>query len=277
VLFQISATQESYDFERGGVFKRGQKTRSYSAGEQIDRVVGEMDKGKTTLVVQHCPLTAEYCGKYFEDASEENSEGKIEYSKIMKGIPEGFGAIFSGHRHKEKTKEYTFNGVTYTDHTAPYASVFWDDERENRQDGDRIGYSKPDHEAGVHAILVSPTRGVLQVKVLDIMPPCWERGTKCKLGLSCETECCRDSFYKSYWWSKKSYACGFEALWEDGKKCGGGSCARCKKEATYWHGKTSKACGKETPWKKNKKCVPLFTCKACKNGWKLKKLVPRCK
>jgi len=72
-------------------------------------------------------------------------------------------------------------------------------------------------------------------------------GTKCLTGSTRISTCFKCKNAASYWYSKRSYACGQEPAWENGKKCLlGTSCNRCENKAAWEWKKFSYVCGSET-------------------------------
>jgi len=71
-------------------------------------------------------------------------------------------------------------------------------------------------------------------------------GKKCIAGNAFFSTCQTCKRAATFWYSKLSYACGKEPLWEDGTVCLlGTSCNQCKNKATWWLSKFSFVCGKQ--------------------------------
>ena len=106
--------------------------------------------------------------------------------------------------------------------------------------------------------------------------PCWEAGSVCGIGSTCD-ECCGNKY--TYWYGKAFTACGTEPCWNDGSLCGlGTSCNACCNTSSYWYGKAFTACGKEPCWSDGSTCALGTTCNACCNTahWWDSKLITAC-
>jgi len=258
VLLQNDGILESYDWNN---VAGGQRTRTYTHDNQIDRVVDAIDKSKTTLFTTHFPLTNKNGGKAESGcANREEAEDcplrMPSFEKMLKDFAPERAAIFTGHNHWASRRDHVIAGKTFTDYTAPYPWAHLSEDK-----------TSVEIKAGAYAVLVSPSAGVLQVKQVELRPKCWEDGTRCTGGAlgTCETQCCYRSDNYEYWYSKAWHACGMEPKWDDGSICAlGTSCNACKNEATFWHSKVITACGNEPKWNDGDRCALGTSCKMCK-------------
>jgi len=140
----------------------------------ITAMEAELDKSKTTLVVSHLPVshydqTAHLTKHHTQGWAQGYQTSDTQALKnFMNGFTEKKAAVFSGHTHKANAQEYG----NWWDYTAPYPHP-WKKDTGIRDDGIRVGaqdklHARASEHGGVLAVLVSPTRGILQVKVVQL-------------------------------------------------------------------------------------------------------------
>ena len=87
-------------------------------------------------------------------------------------------------------------------------------------------------------------------------PDCWEDGTVCLPGTSCNS-CCNIAY------DAGGFKCGGEA-WADGTACFAlTSCQLCANGYSWWLGAGYRACGEEPCWSDGTLCIPGTTCNSC--------------
>ena len=90
--------------------------------------------------------------------------------------------------------------------------------------------------------------------------PCWEDGTVCLAGTTCN-KCCNEAR------QALGTKCG-GSCWSDGTLCGAGTtCDFCCNSYEYWNSKAFTACGSEPCWSKGSHCGAGTTCNNCCNGY----------
>jgi len=122
-----------------------------SAGSQYDQVVNDLDRSQVTLAVVHKPISPKGvpCGS---DPSTFTTAQVDKFIGMLSEFPRG-AAVLSGHTHCFKeTPHVAPNGREIIDYTAPYP---WT----HKNDADGKG--------GYIAMLISPTRGILETKRID--------------------------------------------------------------------------------------------------------------
>jgi len=304
VMFQFKLGQSSYDFADGEV------TQRYSSTAQLQRVKEAIDRTKPTLIVVHAPVSRNIpadgewnqWGLIPQNQYDINAPGVVRekdlFADLVSGMPNILGA-FAGHVHANH-HEHSPETAMIDEWTVGYPSpLYWHDFGDwNEETGTVVGREEPKWRGDwqkvqgteAYAILVSPSRGILQVKIVDLSDhlTCKPEGEKCDPGNffflvgrepGCKTQCCQDANNYEYWWSKEHYACDQEPLKENGAYCGhildlGGirssSCDRCKEEATRWWDSNSvigrgRRCGHEPKWADGKACFPGRSCTQCEN------------
>lgn len=122
-----------------------------SAGSQYDEVVNDLDRSQVTLAVVHKPISPKGvpCGS---DPSTFTTAQVDKFVGMLSEFPRG-AAVLSGHTHCFKeTPHVAPNGREIIDYTAPYP---WT----HKNDADGKG--------GYIAMLISPTRGILETKRIN--------------------------------------------------------------------------------------------------------------
>jgi hypothetical protein len=129
-----------------------------SAGSQYEEVVNELDRSKVTLAVVHKPISSAgyaHTGEKYvcNRQSPEFKPAQVDkFVDMLSKFPRG-AAVLSGHTHCFKeTPHVAANGREIVDYTAPYP---WT----HKNDADGKG--------GYIAMLVSPTRGILETKRIN--------------------------------------------------------------------------------------------------------------
>jgi len=233
VLLQDLDYNKSYDWDGNNI------KRTYWTDGQLKQVRMAIDYSKTTIVMTHR-------GDYLLDSGNQTTWISPILEDMLKNFPNTQkAAVFRGHTHIESHNK--IGDRAFDDYVAAYPHI----------------YKK--NKPGAYAILVSPSKGILEVKSFEIKAKCWPDGTKCTEKITCKTECCDNDTNWSYWYSLSSYACGTGPKSPDGTQCiKGKSCNACKNPATYWYGKTSYACGPEPKYPDGTQCFKGSSCNACK-------------
>ena len=127
-----------------------------SAATQILRMESVLpnDTGRVVLFFEHYPFATSL--DWWDDYGASNTSVQQRQDTLMNMITRyKKTAFFAGHNHAAATNDYTYNGKSFTEYIAPYFGGWNGDDR--TQGG------------GFLAVLVSSTRGVLEVKRID--PP----------------------------------------------------------------------------------------------------------
>jgi hypothetical protein len=161
-------------------------------------------------------------------------------------------AHYAGHVHVYIDESAS---AGFTSYVAPYPHD-WEYPTDTNTTG---SYLQP----GFLAILVSPTEGVLETKLINFdygsLTECWADGTECVAKISC-SECCHEAR------TDLGTKCGGEK-WGDGKECAlDTTCDYCLNPASYWEGKLFTACGTEPCWEDGTACAVGTTCNNCCHG-----------
>jgi len=240
--------------------------------DQYNALSEALDDSKTTMFFGHYPI----------------ARGLYKFGTVLTRTTKlinrfgGEANYFCGHAHvKSGPNRIPF--TTSSEYVAAYPHPNWGN--------GKGGYA----DAGLYAILVSPTKGILQVKnigIPDSAYDCYADGALCLIGTTCNN-CCRpahESFCggggktwpdgtlcgigttcdrceneHTYWYGKAMTACGEEPRWGDGTICVGDACDVCRNKATFWHGKVHMACGTEPKWQDGTACAAGTSCNACLN------------
>lgn len=176
------ALKKSSDADGSGPYAETEQWNNFKASMQADR---------GTLLVSHVPIDLQD-----DEVQVENFVGRFEDAAPLpdhNGITYPMAAHLSGHTHKWDNKGYrgsSSNKVRDYTVTYPYDN-----------------YGNSGEKRGYYAILISPTKGVLQVKQFEFTTDCKKKGKKCAI-VSCPYECCYDGGVSHKWsWSKFSYVC----------------------------------------------------------------------
>merc|ERR1712130_214165 len=160
------------DFEGVQLVNLNYLANSLEYYDQYNALSDAMDDTKTTMFFGHFPIT----GGIRAPLTNTIASRLITLFNRFDGKAKYFG----GHNHvRSGPRKY---GNLAEEYIAAYAHPNW-------EDGDGTGVY---HEAGLYAILVSPTKGILQVKnihIPDSAYDCYADGTFC-LGGFCNN-CCR--------------------------------------------------------------------------------------
>eukprot|EP01084_Bolivina_argentea_P253116 425082_1 len=191
---------------------------------QFYTLSNSLEYDKKTIFFGHVPI---YEINTLKDdvVKQDKNTSNTTFEEVKKLIQKFDNTIYvSGHDHWKHTKNYS----GFTDYIAAYPHL-WE------QPGGSGNYL----DAGMYAILVSPTSGVLQVKNILIpyeqISGCWADGTVCGVKTTCG-QCCREARLAL------GTQCG-GGKWPDGTICGlGTTCGLCQNKASAWDGKGF-ACG----------------------------------
>jgi hypothetical protein len=107
------------------------------------------DPRRTLLVVQHYPLSTS--DGWWSDFGASGTTVQQKKDRLLSILARyEHSALFAGHNHSASTTTYGYQGKTITEHVAPYFGG--------------AGGDDPTQGGGFLAILVSPTRGILEVE-----------------------------------------------------------------------------------------------------------------
>jgi len=262
------------DFEGVQIVNLNYLGNSLEYYDQYYALSDALDDTKTTMFFGHFPITGRA------------PLTSTSLSRLITLIDrfDGKAKYFCGHNHVRSGPRKFGNSEAYV---AAYAHPNWE-----------IGGTGVYHDAGLYAILVSPTKGILQVKNIHIPDSaygCYSDGTFCLAGTTCGNCChdarngmgticggkrwsdgtlcglgttcgfCKNEIGGTYWWSKAMTACGEEPRWNDGTICVGDACKVCRNKATWWHEKVHMACGTEPKWQDGTVCGLGTSCNQCIN------------
>lgn len=161
----------------------------YDEDSQWTEFTNLMQADKTTLLVSHVPLDSQddktnvrLFMDRFEDAAALPAHNGVSYP---------MAAHLSGHTHRWDVKGYRGSSSNKVrDYTVTYPYDNYGDSGEKR---------------GYYALLVSPSKGVLQVKQFEFTTNCKKAGKTCDC-TTCANDCCYDGGV-DYDWSWSSFSC----------------------------------------------------------------------
>ena len=159
VNFNTFLYQPSYDYPTGwpvtcNPLAGGAGCQEYVSAEgQIAEMEATLtkDRRRTLLVYQHYPLTT--ADSWWDDYGASGTTVAQKKARLL-GLLSHYdhAAFLAGHNHVASSRTHTYGGRTYPEHIAPYFGGANGDD--------------PARGGGFLALLVSPTRGVLEVKTI---------------------------------------------------------------------------------------------------------------